>query len=585
MSSFHHSLHTWLQQAWIQAHHCDLPLRGMAMCQRPELADLTHSGALLGAKTLQQSPRTLAQQWFEQLSPHPFVKQVDIAGPGYLNIQLSEAGWKALLENPEGPFEMPPVPEPTLIEFVSANPTGPLHLGHARQAVLGDVLAKLLKKLGGKVGTEFFYNDAGEQINMLTLSVELRLKELQGAVLKFERDKVKEEDLNEGELLFPLNAYHGDYIQEVAKAWLVNPEQDLTDFAIAYLSQEQHDDLTHLGVHFDTRVSEKSLYDSGEVKDVVNQLLHHAYQATHDKQSPAPINPHASHAWFLETSLYGDDKDRVMIKANGSYTYFVPDVAYHLNKWKRGWKHAINIQGSDHHGTLARVQAGVQMACPKIGPNYPEVMFHTMIKVVKNGVPVKASKRAGDYLTAREIADQIGVGAFRLSMLDKKPDTPMKLDIDQWVVQSAQSPVYNIQYAYARIKKALEKMTIQEPGNVSQLTLHSCEQQLLLGVGLWEDRILGAAQDHEPTRVSLLTRELASSIHNAYQQGPKLLKLDKASQDIRKHLYQQVLKTLENAAQLLGFEYEPLAFSKDHELQTFASQSPPPSSFTPTKPK
>lgn len=576
MSNFHAVLHTWLQQAWEQAHSTPLPLRGWGLCPRPELADLTHSGALLGAKALQKNPKILAQAWKEQLPEHPWVASAELVGPGYLNVQLSVLGWEALLHDPQGSFEQPNIPGPTLVEFVSANPTGPLHLGHARQAVLGDVLAKLLKKLGGKVGTEFFYNDAGEQIQWLVTSVELRVQEQQGAILKFERDGATLAELLPGEILFPANAYHGDYIQDIAKAWLQNPDQDIKSFAIDCISKNQQKDLDYLGVYFDQKVSEKSLYDSGEVKHVVQHLLKHAYQATHDQQSQAAGHDQALPAWFLKTTKMGDDKDRVMIKSNGSYTYFVPDVAYHINKWNRGWKHAINIQGSDHHGTLARVQAGVQFVKPEILEPYPEVMFHTMIKVMKNGQAVKASKRAGDYLTAREIADQLGIGAFRLFMLDKKADTPMTLDIDQWIAQSSQNPIYNIEYAYARIKKTLEKMQAQPPGNMVLADLQPLEKQLLLKVAIWEDRMLQAALDHEPTRVSLFTRELAGAIHEVYQKGPKLLKLDTPSQNIRKALYDQVIQTLVKASELLGFNYQPLAFLKKEEIFLEKTQTPKP---------
>jgi arginyl-tRNA synthetase len=476
----------------------------------------------------------------------------------------------ALLSHPQGVFESPMPLAPTLVEFVSANPTGPLHLGHARQAVLGDVIAKLLARLGGKVGTEFFYNDAGAQIDRLVNSVQLRIQEAQGATLVFERDGGSAATLKAGEVLFPIDGYHGTYIQELAQAWLAQGGNLLNvpgvrSFAIDTLSAEQQADLDFLGVHFDGRVSERALYDSGQVQSVIDGLLPHAYFAQQAKQENNDLDPNTASAWFLETTKWNDDKDRVMIKADGSTTYFVPDVAYHLDKWKRGWKRAINIQGADHHGTLARVQAGVQFLDPSIGNDYPHTIFHTMIKVVKDGQPVKASKRAGDYLTAREIAEAVGMDAFRLAMLDKKPDSPMTLDIDQWLTQNASNPVYGIQYAHARLCGALAKVDAAPAGDVDPGQWMPCERSLLMQLALWNDRLNGAAQDFDPVRAATITRELASSVHECYQKGPKLLSLAPQVQASRIQLFQAAIDTLKNAGSVLGVHC-PDRMSREDEL-------------------
>lgn len=552
------ALQAWLQDAWSAAHGAlPLPARGWSICPRPDLADLTHAGALLAARSTGQPPRALAEAWAAQLPAHVFVERVDVVGPGHLNVKLSAAGWEAGLLNPMALFEPVEVPPPTLVEFVSANPTGPLHLGHARQAVLGDVIARLLRQLGGQVATEFFYNDAGVQIDKLEQSVGLRLKQLLGQPLLFERDKVTAEQAKQANaVLFPADGYHGEYIVDVAQAWLDqgggDDNQGMRALAIALLQAEQQEDLDALGVHFDLRVSERSLYDQGKVAKVIQALKPFAYQALQPKQDNKPVPQGAQPAWFLETTKWGDDKDRVMVKADGTATYFVPDVAYHVDKWNRGWKSAINLQGSDHHGTLARVQAGVQAVCPEIGAGYPRVIFHTMIKVLKEGQEVKASKRAGDYLTMREVMDQVGVGAFRLAMLEKKPESPMTLNVDVWLAQNATNPVYAFQYAHARLVKALLKVSEQGPGENAEPSWLPVEKALMRELLMLNDRLNAAALDLEPSRVALLAKELSAAANEAYQQGPRVLGLDGPSQAMRVQLYQAAVAGLKTVGEILG---------------------------------
>ena len=557
--SLNPSLQAWLNQAWKTAHGTDLPTQGWSPCPRPELADFTHTAALTSARALGKPPRAVAQAWLDALLPHPFVAAADVVGPGHLNVKLSPAGWQALLEQPAAAFDTPSPPPATLVEFVSANPTGPLHLGHARQAVLGDVIARLLRRLGGQVATEFFYNDAGAQIDKLEQSVRLRAQELGGATLVFERDGVTpEQAAAQKALLFPADGYHGDYIVDVARAWLDQGKEacspGLREFAIATLQADQQADLDALGVVFDERVSERSLHEQGKVAATVAALKPFAYQAYQAHQDVSLPEPGAQLAWFLETSRWGDDKDRVMVKADGSVTYFVPDVAYHLDKWGRGWKQAINLQGSDHHGTLARVQAGVQAIEPSIGPGYPQVIFHTMIKVMKGGQPVKASKRAGDYLTMREVMDQVGVDAFRLAMLEKKPESPVTLDVDVWLAQNATNPVYAIQYAHARLCKTLDKVAEEPVGMVHQIEWLPSEKALMVQLAVLDDRLNTAAQDLEPARVALIAKELAAAVNEAYQQGPKVLALDAPSRALRVQLFQAAVSGLKNVGGVLGID-------------------------------
>lgn len=552
----HAQLQNWLQAAWSQVFPDPFPARSWAICPRPELGELTHAGALRQAQRQRCAPLPLARQWAEKLEVHPWVSQVRVDPPGHLNLRLSDAGIRAFCAAPLGGFDSPPPLPSTLVEFVSANPTGPLHLGHARQAILGDVLARLIQRCGGVVEKEFFYNDAGVQIDKLVESVQLRRMELEGTVLKFERDGATLDTLKAGEVLFPANGYHGDYIREVAQAQrdqgIHNADvKPVRQHAIACLQAEQREDLAALGVVFDAYTSERGLHESGKVSAVLEGLSAHTYRATHAIQDAPPTAPRAS-ALFLQTTLLGDDKDRVMVKSDGSVTYFVPDVAYHVDKWDRGWARAINIQGSDHHGTLKRVQAGVQWLRPEAGPNYPQVLFHTMVKVVKHGQPLKASKRAGDYLTARDLVGQVGKDAFRLAMLDKKPESEVTLDVDLWVAQNAANPVYNVQYAHARLCTAVEKALAAMPGQVAFEGWVPAERRLLVQLMLWSDRLDQACEDNDPVRASYVVRDLAASVHEAYQQGPKLLGLATSARQHRLALFERAMEGLREGTRLLG---------------------------------
>ncbi len=559
LSSFNPSLHKWLADAFQAVHGLPLPSEAWSPCPRLEWGHLTHAGAQQAARALRQSPPSVAQAWVAALPTHPFVQEVSVVGPGHVNLRLSPVGLNALVALGATPFEAVPVPPATIIEFVSANPTGPLHLGHARQAVLGDVLARLVRSLGGKVATEFFYNDAGVQIDWLITSVELRGQQLLGTELLFERDGATAADVGPGQALFPAAAYHGAYVIDVAQQWLDTghalEDPGLRAFAIALLQIDQQADLGAMGVAFDQQVSEKALHDSGEVARVVKALQANGYQAFQPRQATQDFSEDAELAWFFESSKWGDDKDRVAVKADGSVTYFVPDVAYHLNKFKRGWKRAINIQGADHHGTLARVQAGVQAADPAIGPGYPHVIFHTMIKVLKGGQPVKASKRAGDYLTAREVVDLIGVDAFRLSMLEKKPDAPMVLDVDQWLAESERNPAYGLQVAKARLVKALARVAAEPAGQESLPDWTDVEQRALVELALLPSRLQAAAVDLDPVKAATWGKGFAETVNHLYHAGPRLLQLDEPSQASRVALYQACLNGLLTVGQVLGISF------------------------------
>lgn len=550
------SLHAWLVEGWQAAGlPGDLPSGGWQACPVPQ-ADLTHAGALLAAKALRQHPRAWAQAWADALPPHPHVQSITVVGPGHLNLELSDTGWKALLADP-GPFEAVSPQEPLLIEFVSANPTGPLHLGHARQAVLGDTLARLMRHAGHTVGTEFYTNDAGVQVDWLVQSVALRMHALQGVPLVFARDTPEGEPLPElpaGGCYFPRKGYHGDDIVALAHAARAaglegHPCAALKAFAIDFMSQNQRATLAQLRVDFDGLASEQALHASGQVQATVDALLPHAYHATHARQEADPENAAAQPAWFLDTVSFGDQKDRVMIKADGSVPYFVPDVAYHQNKWARGWTQALNIQGSDHHGTLARVQAGVQWL--GLPANYPQALFHTMVSVIKEGVPVVASKREGTAIPAQVLMDQIGVDAFRMAMLDKNPETPLTVDVDTWTSEGLANPVYAVQYASTRLGSLLARCQAEDLGAASAPVWCPAERSLAKAILVWADRIRQAAEAHDPIRLAHAVRDLAGVVHAA-QQAPRLLDLDAPSRSLRIPLFAAAKQAMDLGHHLLG---------------------------------
>ena len=389
---------------------------------------------------------------------------VEVAGPGFINLRLAAAARQqvvrdVLLEADRFGISDAHAGEQVMVEFVSANPTGPLHLGHARQAALGDALANLLAAQGWRVTREFYYNDAGVQIATLALSVQARAKELKGEVIAF-----------------PETGYRGEYIAEIARDFLARAtiERDgdvvaasgdvddlnaIQQFAVAYLRNEQDRDLAALGVHFDSYFLESSLYSDGKVTAAVDAIV--ASGMTYEHEG----------ALWLKTTAFGsdelaglggppvDDKDRVMRKSDGTYTYFVPDVAYHTTKVQRGFDKVVNVQGTDHYGTVARVRAGLRAAAKSLGievpHGYPDYVLHKMLRVTKDGEEVKMSKRAGTYVTLRDLLDWVGRDATRFFLVSRKPDAEFVFDVDLAVSRSDENPVYYVQYAHARICSVL----------------------------------------------------------------------------------------------------------------------------------
>ncbi|PZQ66149.1 MAG: arginine--tRNA ligase, partial [Variovorax paradoxus] len=428
-----------------------------AAFESPKVAahgDFACTAAMQLAKPLKKNPRQLGEALREDLLARPafqrWVDAIEIAGPGFLNIRLKPAAKqqvvREVLEAGAG-FGRKPAASggKVLVEFVSANPTGPLHVGHGRQAALGDAICNLLDAQGAQVWREFYYNDAGVQIQTLANSTQLRAR-----------------GFKPGDPEWPEQAYNGDYIADIAADFLarktvksddreytasgdVNDLESIRQFAVAYLRHEQDLDLQAFQVRFDNYYLESSLYTSGRVEATVNKLV--AAGKTYEQDG----------ALWLKSTEYGDDKDRVMRKGDGTYTYFVPDVAYHLAKWERGFHRVVNIQGTDHHGTIARVRAGLQAVGEGIPEGYPDYVLHTMVRVMRGGEEVKISKRAGSYVTLRDLIEWTSTDAVRFFLLSRKPDTEYTFDVDLAVQKNNDNPVYYVQYAHARICSVLDK--------------------------------------------------------------------------------------------------------------------------------
>jgi len=478
---------------------------------RPKQAahgDYASNIALALAKRAKRNPRELAQALVAALPASPLIDRVEIAGAGFINVFVTSAARQAIVrrvlaERSEFGRSRAHAGERVMVEFVSANPTGPLHVGHGRQAALGDAIAALLESQGYAVTREFYYNDAGQQIHNLAVSVQVRAQQLQGE-----------------NTAFPEDGYHGEYIRELAQRYLAEVGGDpghLADldamrrFAVAALRQEQDRDLRALGVTFDNYYLESSLYTEGRVDATVARLA--ASGKTYESGG----------ALWLSTTDYGDDKDRVMRKSDGGFTYFVPDVAYHVTKWERGFAKVINVQGGDHHSTVTRVRAGLQALGMGIPPGYPEYVLHKMVTVMRGGEEVKLSKRAGTSVSVRDLIDEAGRDAVRFFLVSRKADTEFVFDIDLARTQSDENPVYYLQYAHARICSVLRQagLTPEEAGtalahaDLSPLT-SPLEETLLRRIADFPGELSLAARDAAPHQVTFYLKDLAQEFHSYY---------------------------------------------------------------------
>jgi arginyl-tRNA synthetase len=536
--------------------------------------DFAITAAMALARSLKKNPREVAEQLVRSLQAQPavvrWVQALEIAGPGFINLRLSAAAKQAVVREVLDAGEAYGLQKPStdaapakvLVEFVSANPTGPLHTGHSRQAALGDAICSLLQTQGVQVTREFYYNDAGVQIATLAASVQARLK-----------------GFKPGDAGWPESAYNGEYIADVAIDFLarktvhaddraftasgdINDLDAIRQFAVAYLRHEQDLDLRALGVHFDNYFLESSLYASGRVEQTVARLI--AAGKTYEKDG----------ALWLRTTDDGDDKDRVMRKQDGSYTYFVPDVAYHLAKFERGFVQAINIQGSDHHGTVARVRAGVQAAGlgaqMQIPPGYPDYVLHKMVTVMKDGHEVKISKRAGSYVTLRDLVEWTGRDAVRFFMLSRKADTEFVFDIDLARKANDENPVFYVQYAHARICSVLAKGSQpQGPADLFLLTAPT-EAALMLKLAEYPGMLTRAAADLAPHDVAFYLRDLAAALHSYYAHE-KFLVDDPALAAARRALLMATAQVLRNALAVLGVS-APQAMAREQAPQDAALQ-------------
>ena len=515
--------------------------------ERPKQAahgDAACNIAMQLAKSLGKNPRELAQNIIDAMPDNPLIAALEIAGPGFINIRLTDAAKQSVVQaviEQGASFGLSDAHqgERVMLEFVSANPTGPLHVGHARQAALGDILGSVLSSQGYDVHREFYYNDAGQQIANLAISVQARGK-----------------GLGVDDAAFPEGGYRGDYIVDIANAYLagetvngvtaqknIDDLDAVRDFAVAYLRREQDLDLQAFGVRFDNYFLESSLYTTGAVEQTVARLseMGHTYEE--------------GGALWLRTTDFGDDKDRVMRKADGGYTYFVPDVAYHLNKWNRGFHKVINIQGSDHHGTIARVRAGLQASDLGIAKNYPDYILHKMVMVFKDGQEVKISKRAGSYVTLRDLIDWTNKDAVRFLMISRKADTEFVFDVDVAVSQSDENPVYYVQYAHARICSILEKAGIEVNGTDAQTLaplVAPSEVALMQEMSLYFDTLKAAADDLAPHHVVYYLKDLASAVHSFCGGNERVLTDDLALKTARVHLLTAARRVLVNGLSLLG---------------------------------
>ncbi len=508
----------------------------------PAHGDVATNLALTLAKSLKQKPRAVAERLVAGLAlPQGLVRKIDVAGPGFINFHLAEAQLASVLEavlEAGARYGRSDAGQgrPVNVEFVSANPTGPLHVGHGRQAALGDAIASLLETTGWRVTREFYYNDGGVQILNLARSVQARIEEVRGrpAVL-------------------PEGGYHGEYIRDIAERYLAAHPSDaegadldaIRRFAVQELRQEQDADLQAFGVTFDVYFLESSLYTTSKVEETTRRLV--AAGHTYEKDG----------ALWLKTTDFGDDKDRVMRKRaekGGDYTYFLPDVAYHVDKWERGFARAINVQGADHHSTVTRVRIGLQALERGIPPGYPEYVLHQMVTVMKGGAEMKISKRAGSYMTVRELVDEVGRDAVRYFFLMRRGDSHLVFDVDLAKSQTEDNPVFYVQMAHARLS-GIFRVAERAPESTSSAganlpALDEPEELLLMQeLADFPSLVAGAAAALEPHRVTGYLEGLARLAHAWYH---KYRVLGEPQEAARLVLAAAVRQVLANGLHLLG---------------------------------
>jgi arginyl-tRNA synthetase len=507
--------------------------------KNPEHGDFSTNVALQLSKLLKRKPVELANEIKAnlegKLSFEGNLVAVKIEGPGFINFQTGFSKLQyitqALVEGRDYGRAKSSSPQRMQVEFVSANPTGPLHVGHGRQGALGDAIAALLEWQGHEVTREFYYNDAGAQIDKLALSVQARAK-----------------GLKPGDAGWPEEGYNGEYIEDIARDFRAKGENtgDLDAirlFAVAYLRREQDADLQAFGVRFDNYYLESSLYSEGKVEQVVETWNRNKKTYEHEG------------ALWLRTTDYGDDKDRVARKSEGGYTYFVPDVAYHVTKWQRGFRKVINVQGTDHHSTVMRVRAGLQALEAGIPQGYPDYVLHSLVKVMRGGEEVKISKRAGAYVTVRDLIDWVGRDAVRFFLVSRKADSEFVFDVDLALRKTDENPVYYVQYAHARVCSVFSQASSSPAAGLEKAALGplKTEKEMALAqrLGEFPEVLAAAAREFAPHSVAFYLRELAGEFHSYYN-AERILVEDEALRAARLALCAAVRQTLANGLSLLG---------------------------------
>lgn len=517
--------------------------------KQAQFGDYSCPVAMQIARQIRRNPRDLAQALVTALPASAWLESAEVAGPGFINLRLRPAAKQHAVKTVLGQGKQyghtdRGRDQSVLVEFVSANPTGPLHVGHGRQAALGDSLAAVLETQGYRVTREFYYNDVGAQINNLALSVQARAREHLGRPSEF-----------------PADGYHGEYIREIALKFIESKSADCEDIeairavAVRELRAEQDLDLKAFGVTFDNYYLESSLYGDGRVDAAVKAM-----------QSSA-MTYESDGALWLRTTEYGDDKDRVMRKSDGTYTYFVPDVAYHIAKWERGFARAINIQGSDHHSTITRVRAGLQACGQGIPKGYPDYLLHKMVTVMRGGAEVKISKRAGAYVTLRDLIDEVGRDATRFFLASRKADSEFIFDVDLAKSKSEENPVYYVQYAHARVCSVLDQWRTQFPAESASKSAgledvffikqdlstlaSSRELSLLRYLGAYPEVLEKSADEFAPHQLAFYLRELAAEFHSYYN-AERFLVSEPDVRIARLALATAVRRVLCNGLALLG---------------------------------
>src|SRR5262245_1302207 len=520
-----------LQSAGKIAGEVDVSRVTVELPRDPTHGDLSTNAAMVLSKGLGRKPRDLAELIVEALRTHRDVRKVDIAGPGFINLHLAETFWQARIGDilaagiRYGDSKIGQSRKVN-VEYVSANPTGPLHVAHARGAVYGDALASLLEKAGYDVTREYYINDAGAQVDVLARSAYLRYREALGEIIT---------EIPEG-------MYPGEYLKDVGQAlaardgkkWLDKPESEwlvpVRQFAIDEIMKGIRDDLDLLGIHQDVFSPERKVVESGAVDRALKKLENDGLLYVGVLSPPKGMKPddwEPRPQTLFRSTDFGDDVDRPLRKSDGTWTYFASDIAYHYAKFLRGCPEMIDVWGADHGGHVKRMRSAVKAVTG--GKGTLDVKLCQLVTLLRDGQPVKMSKRAGTFVTLREVVDEVGKGAVRFIMLTRTNDAPLEFDLTKVIEKSRDNPVYYVQYAHARVRSVFRRVPEEVPGldvssealakaDLTKLTAEG-ELGLIKQMAAWPKLVEAAAEAHEPHRIAFFLYELASAFHAHWNQG------------------------------------------------------------------